>query len=290
VVNTPSPAVDRRRLRAELRRARVQAGLTQEAVAAEMDWSLSKVIRIETGSVGISTNDLKALLRLYHVADAKRTRELLALAPASRKRSWWGKYRGTIPPTYFQYLEYEETASAIRHYESLLIPGLLQTEAYAATVIGQYRANFPAKTAHDRLEIRMTRQRLIDRPNAPDLFFVLDEAVFSRLMGDQVLRLEQIRHLIDLARKPNVRINILPFTAGLHRGMAENFVILEFSSSTDSDVLYFESARDSIFSHGEAEEISIYRELFVDLQRISLGGTGSLAYLKDREAEIRESK
>lgn len=287
VVNSQSPAVERRRLRAELRRARQDAGLTQEAVAAEMDWSLSKVIRIETGSVGISTNDLKALLRLYHVADAKRTKELVALAPASRKRSWWGKYRGTIPPTYFQYLEYEETASVIRHYESLLIPGLLQTPDYATTVIKQYRANFPDKTAQDRLEIRMTRQRLLDRPNAPDLFFILDEAVISRLMGDKGLRLEQIRRLISLASRPNVRIEILPFGAGLHRGMAENFVILEFSSSTDTDVLYFESARDSLFSHGEAEEISIYRELFVDLQRISLGSAESLAYLKDRETEIR---
>lgn len=288
MVNSPSPAVERRRLRAELRRARQEAGLTQETVAAEMDWSLSKLIRIETGSVGISTNDLKALLRLYRVADAKRTRELVALAPASRNRSWWGKYRKTIPPTYFQYLEYEETASAIRHYESLIIPGLLQTQPYATTVIRQYRANFTERTIKDRVDIRMTRQRLLDQPNGPDLFFVLDEAVISRLMGDEILRLGQIRRLIDLAVRPNVSIDLLPFSAGVHRGIAENFVILEFSSSADSDVLYFESARDSLFSHGESEEISIYRELFAELKQICLGPEGSLSYLKDRETEIRQ--
>jgi hypothetical protein len=286
VVSSPSPAVERRRLRAELRRARQGAALTQEMVASEMDWSLSKVIRIETGSVGISTNDLRALLRLYKVADAKRTKELVALAQASRRQSWWSKYRGTIAPTFFQYIEYEETASAIWHYESLVIPGLLQTQQYATTVIRQYRANFSPRIVKARVEIRMTRQRLLDKPDSPDLFFILDEAVISRLMGDEELRLDQIRRLISLASRQNVTIEVLPFSAGVHRGMAENFVILEFSSATDSDVLYFESARDSIFSHDEADEISIYRELFGDLRRLSLGRERSLAYLKAKEAEI----
>src|SRR5262249_28128032 len=151
-----------------------------------------------------------------------------------------------------------------------------QTQPYATTVIRQYRANFTERTIKDRVDIRMTRQRLLDQPNGPDLFFVLDEAVISRLIGDEVLRLGQIRRLIDLAARPNVSIDLLPFSAGVHRGIAENFVILEFSSSADSDVLYFESARDSLFSHGESEEISIYRELFAELKQICLGPEGSL--------------
>ena len=108
-----SPAVPRRRLRTELKRARQQAGLTQEAVAAEMDWSLSKIIRIETGSVGVSTNDLAALLRLYEVDSAERTEDLVALARAARRQSWWSKYRRSVSPAYFQYLEYE--ADAVCH-------------------------------------------------------------------------------------------------------------------------------------------------------------------------------
>jgi transcriptional regulator with XRE-family HTH domain len=104
-VNTSvSPVVPRRRLRTELKRARQQAGLTQEAVAAEMDWSLSKIIRIETGAVGISTNDLTALLRLYRIDSAERANQLVALARAARQQSWWSKYRGSVSPAYFQYL------------------------------------------------------------------------------------------------------------------------------------------------------------------------------------------
>src|SRR5215471_3545626 len=96
-----SPLVERRRLRDELRQARQDAGLTQEAVAEEMDWSMSKIIRIETGAVGISTNDLTALLRLYKVDGAERTDELVALARAARQQSWWSKYRSSVSPTHF---------------------------------------------------------------------------------------------------------------------------------------------------------------------------------------------
>ena len=107
--SSTSPAVPRRRLRAELKQARQQAGLTQEAVAAEMDWSLSKIIRIETGAVGISTNDLAALLRLYQVDSAERTAELVTLARAARQQSWWSKYRGSVSPAYFSTLNTKRT-------------------------------------------------------------------------------------------------------------------------------------------------------------------------------------
>ena len=118
-----SPAVPRRRLRVELRRARQEAGLTQEAVAAKMDWSLSKIIRIETGSVGISTNDLTALLRLYQIDSVERIDELIELARATRQRSWWSKYRGSVSPAYFQYLEYEADASVYVNMRPCSYPG-----------------------------------------------------------------------------------------------------------------------------------------------------------------------
>src|SRR5690242_20043852 len=100
-----------------------------------MDWSLSKVIRIETGAVGISTNDLKALLHLYAVHDADRIDELTELARASRQTSWLSKYRADITSQYMQYIEYEEAASVLRMYEPLLLPGLLQTEEYIMSIL-----------------------------------------------------------------------------------------------------------------------------------------------------------
>ena len=123
-----SPLVQRRRLRAELRQARQNADLTQDAVAEKMDWSLSKVIRIETGAVGISTNDLQALLRIYGIKDAGKVRELVALGREARRQTWWTN-RQSMPAAYFQYIEYETAASVIRSYETMIVPGLLQTHS-----------------------------------------------------------------------------------------------------------------------------------------------------------------
>src|ERR1700758_1462312 len=115
--DNPSPAVQRRRLRAELRRARLDAGLTQEQVASAMDWSLSKLIRIENGSVGISTNDLKAILQHYKITDEHRTAELIALSRAARERSWWSSYGGSMSKRLIQLIEYENAAYITRNFQ-----------------------------------------------------------------------------------------------------------------------------------------------------------------------------
>jgi transcriptional regulator with XRE-family HTH domain len=280
VSDSLSPLVPRRRIRSELRRARQEAGLTQEAVATEMDWSLSKVIRIETGAVGISTNDLTALLRLYNIADPRRTRELVSLARAARQQSWWSSYRETVPPTFFTYIEYEASASAIRQYEPILIPGLLQTRKYAHAVISRYHRRFTSGEVEASVDLRMKRQQLLEQSTPPSMYIILDEAAIHRLVGEKSLRDEQLERLISLMSRPNVTIEIIPFSAGLHSGMAENFTILEFDNESDNDVLYFESASDSLFSRDDAEEISVYRELFEGLRRASLGPAGSLGFLK----------
>jgi transcriptional regulator with XRE-family HTH domain len=295
--SSTSPAVPRRRLRAELRQARQQAGLTQEAVAAEMDWSLSKIIRIETGAVGISTNDLGALLRLYQVDSAERTNELVALARAARQKSWWSKYRGSVSPAYFQYLEYEADASAIRQYEALLIPGLLQTEEYATAAISQYRGHHPGRSQESagrfsqkmiktRVELRMTRQQLLQQPASPRLFFILDEAVIQRTIGEERIGPAEITRLITMANRPGVTIQVVPFSVGMYVGMAENYTIFSFPNAADQDVLYFEGAQNSIFSYDESGEIAAYRQLYEEQSKAALSPEGSLEYLTNIAADI----
>ena len=282
MTDSSSPLVPRRRIRGELRRARQEAGLTQESVASEMDWSLSKVIRIETGAVGISTNDLNALLRLYNITDPRRTRDLVSLARAARQQAWWSGYRDTVTvsPTFFQYIEYEASASIIRQYEPILIPGLLQTRNYAHAVISRYHRRFSASDVETGVELRMKRQQLLNQRTPPLLFMIMDEAAIRRLVGEKDLGVEQLMHIITLMSRPDVTVEIIPFSAGLHSGIAENFTILEFGNESDSDVVYFESARESLFSRDDAEEASIYRELFEGLRQVSLGPAGSLGFLK----------
>jgi transcriptional regulator with XRE-family HTH domain len=262
-------------------------GLTQEAVAEQMDWSLSKLIRIETGAVGISTNDLTALLRLYGVKDARRVRALVAQAREARKQTWWSRYRAVLEPTYFQYIEFETSATIIRAYQTLVIPGLLQTEEYATAVTQRNRFNPDPKTVKTLVEVRMRRQELLlDRSSPPLLFFVLDESIIHRLVGDEDLRQAQVEKLIHMADRPEITVEVVPFSTGIHRGIIEDFNILEFDGN-DSDVLHFEGARMASFTRDEADEIALYRELFEEMRHLSLGPKGTRDYLIEVADTIR---
>ena len=283
----PTPLVQRRRLRTELRRARSAADLTQDQVAQAMDWSISKIIRIETGAVNVSTNDLKALLNLYNILDPDRTSQLIELARAARQTSWWSKYKEAISDQYFQLIGYVEAASVVRSYEPLLIPGLLQTPEYAETIFQKFaESSESSNLIQARMKIRLTRQQLFDRPTAPAMFFILDQAAVQRLTGARDIDRDQLDRLIGLASRPNVTIEVIPFSGGLYHGMLESFTIVEFPDPEDSDVLYRETSRETIISRDDAEETSIYREDFEDMRRMSLGADGTLSLLANLMEEF----
>lgn len=275
----PSPVVQRRRLRTELRRARLDSGLTQEQVATAMDWSLSKLIRIENGSVGISTNDLKAILAHYKITDEGRTTELLALSRGARERSWWNGYRDA-PPRLIQLIEYESASSIIRNFQPMLIPGLLQTEEYATAMIRNLMPQAPAEDVKLRVEIRMKRQQLLQQRETPLMFFIMDEAAVRRLVGGQQAMRRQIRRLLDESDKPTVTIEIVPFSAGAHPGMQGPFMLFEFPDAADDDALYLEGPDDARLNRDDAEEISRFRERFEILRELSLRPQGSSDLLR----------
>ena len=282
----PGPAVARRRLRAELLRARLEAGLTQEQVAQAMDWSLSKLIRIENGSVGISTNDLKALLRHFKINDESHTNELVALARTAKERSWWSTYRDSVPKRLIQLIEYETAADISLHYEDLVIPGLLQTTDYMQASSRQLAPGMADSQIDTEIEVRLKRQELLQRPDPPRLFFVIDEPVVRRLVGDAGVMRAQLQQLVESARMPNVTIELVPFSAGLVPGLQTPFVIHEFPDPADDDVLYQENPRGDLISHDDAEEIGSYRKNFERMRRASLGPEGTVDFLREVIAEL----
>jgi transcriptional regulator with XRE-family HTH domain len=274
--NSPPP---RRRLRAELRIARQETGLTQDQVAQEMDWSLSKVIRIEAGSVGISTNDLKALLRLYDITDQARVAELTALAKTARERSWWSSYKGIISPQLIQFIEYEAAASVNRGFQPILVPGLLQTADYARSVIRELAVNPTPERLDGLVEVRMKRQELIARADPAKLHFIIDEAVVRRAVGGTAVMRGQILHIIETMSARNVTVQVIPFSGGAHPGMQGPFVILEFADPADDDVLYLEDPRGDLIIRDVAEEVAAYGETFEKLRRQALSPAESVSYL-----------
>lgn len=243
----PDPAVQRRRLRSELRKAREAAGKTQKAVAEEMDWSPSKLIRIETGLVNISTNDLKALLQSYNVAP-DRVPGLIETAKAAREQTPWNAYKGVASPELIAYLGYESSASIIRVFEPVLIPGLLQTEEYARVVISVILEQPPdAQDVTDLVELRMDRQeRVLHGDNPPECHFLLDEPVILRAVGGKDVMRRQLRHLQEQAEESNMTVRIVPLSYGLYEHVRLPYILLEFPDVADEDVLYLEDAVDEI--------------------------------------------
>lgn len=275
-----APVLPRRRLRTELKRARQHSGLTQEQVASQLYWSESKVIRIENGASGVSVTDVKALLDLYGITDPGQVNLLVKLAQAARKRSPLGAYRDVAPQSLLQLIEYESVASAIRQFETIFIPGILQTEDYARAVIENYYHDERPGSGrlHALVELRLRRNALFDSGDAPSFHFMLDEAVVRRLVGGASVMGRQLRRLIEVADKPNVIVDIIPFSAGLNPGMRNPFEIIEFSDPSESDIVFMESRRGDIISDVTEETLS-YREAFKELRKASLGPRDSLTQL-----------
>jgi transcriptional regulator with XRE-family HTH domain len=283
--------LQRRRLRTELRAARQGAGLTQDQVAKAMDWSLSKVIRIEatntSASSNISTNDLKALISLYGITDRDRADELIELARAGRVRPWWNEYKNVAPAALLELIEYESAASAIRQSETLFIPGVLQTEEYATAVLEEgYGDRMPAAERRELIRLRTRRQELVGGDDPPTFFFRLDEAAVRRVVGSPAVMRAQLRDLINLADRPNVTVEIMPFSAGLHSGMRGPFEIIEFAArKAVGDVVFLESPLGDTISE-DAAVVSEYHEAFERLGKSSLNARETIAYLKGAIDEL----
>jgi transcriptional regulator with XRE-family HTH domain len=278
-----TPEVMRRRLKAALRREREAAGLTQRQVSDSLYWSLSKIIRIEAGAVGLSVTDLRALMDLYKITDGKRQTELLDLARGSRKQSW-SEYSDVYGPAARRLFGFEAAAKVIYKYEPTFIPGLLQTEGYArALLLGEgHSAQETDRLVRGRLE----RQELLDQDLRPQLEFILGEATVSRLVGGPKVMLHQLEHLKDLAARPGNALQILPFEIGAHPRMGEAFTILEFADEDLDDLLYLESTGRESVSQEDPEVISNYRNDFATLQGMATQNK-DFAMAIDKIAKLR---
>ncbi|MGH3564758.1 MAG: helix-turn-helix domain-containing protein [Pseudonocardia sp.] len=267
------PAAMRRRLRVELKRMRAEAELTQRQVAVALDWSPSKIIRIENGSVGISVTDLKALATEYGMTDGNTLDELAEMARGS-KRQPFVDYRDVLPTETIRYLGYEASASLIRQVQLLLIPGLLQTEEYTRALLEGY--GMDAKRADRLVESRRERQELLYTAEPPTLFVIIDEAVLRRAVGGASVMRRQLRHLLELDSRPSVTIQILPFSLGAYEALQGPFVHLEFRIPSDPDVLFLENMRGSSSFIDDPDVTGPFQEAFFKLED-SASAPGQLA-------------
>jgi transcriptional regulator with XRE-family HTH domain len=282
------PVVGRRRLSATLRRARSENGHTQEHVAAEMDWSLSKLIRIEKGSVGISTSDLKSLLHFYGVHDSDEVNGLVRLAKLSKERPWWAPFREQLPSQDFEKkLGLEAEATLIEIFQPSLIPGLLQTEAYVRHVL---RAITSELTSEEivlvREDVRLRHQQaILESPDPPEIRILLDEGSLRRVPGSTAALRHQLLHVADLGNRPNLNVEVIPYSAGPYM-VSSSFTILSFAGSGDPSVVYLENAwYDELVER--ADQVERFQRLLELLRQMALSPEDSEKLIRTIADEVR---
>jgi len=259
-----SPTVRRRELGALLRALRNQNGLTVEQAADQLLCSPSKVSRMETGHGAATPRDIRDLCNLYAVTDQAERDRLMKLARESKLQGWWQSY----DLTYATYVGLEAEAVAISDFQSSVVPGLLQTPDYARA---GHEGTMPRLTNEQiemQIQAKLTRQSLLTQANPLTFRAVMDEAVLRRVVGGPQVMGKQLDRLIEVARLPNVTLQIIPFTVGSHPGLESNFNILELPKPTPS-IVFVEGLVGSMYLE-RAEDLKRYQEVFERLQTVAL--------------------
>ncbi|MQA83122.1 MAG: helix-turn-helix domain-containing protein [Streptosporangiales bacterium] len=253
------PTVLRILLGSELRQLREAKAITREDAGYTIRASGSKISRMELGRVSFKERDVADLLSLYGVTDEAERDALLNLAREANTPGWWHRY-GEILPSWFQvYVGLEEAATLIRTYEVQFIPGLLQTEDYARAITRRGHSAAPHEEIEQRVSLRMTRQRLLARPDAPRLWAVIDEAALRRPVGGPEVMQAQIERLIEATKMPSVTLQVMPFDRGGHAAEAGAFTILRFPEADLPDVVYVEQLTSALYLD-KRDDVDAYME------------------------------
>jgi transcriptional regulator with XRE-family HTH domain len=264
-----SPTVRRRRLATELHRLRQASKMTIEQVAEALEWSSGKVSKIENARVSVMPRDVRRLLDIYGITEGQEREMLLSLARESRERGWWQQYGEAVPEWFATYVGLEAEASTISAYQAETVPGLLQTQRYAAALHRAALMNATEEDIERHVAVRMERQARLKQPDAPQLWVVLNEAVLRRVIGERAIMQEQLAKLAEAAATPNITLQVLPFSAGAHASMDSAFSIVSFDPPTDGEIVYFEHPTCSLYVE-KPDEVARYRLVYEHLRAASL--------------------
>jgi transcriptional regulator with XRE-family HTH domain len=271
--------VRRMLLGSHLRRLRESRGITREAAGYSIRASESKISRMELGRVSFKTRDVEDLLTLYGITDEAERTSLVSLAKEANVAGWWHSYSDVLPSWFPTYVGLEGAAHLIRSYEVQFVHGLLQTEAYARAVVARGMRGASPADIERRVALRLERQKYLVSEKAPEFHIVLDEAALRRPYGDREVMRGQLQHLIEVSERPNVRLQVMPFSFGGHSGESGSFTILSFPESDLSDVVYLEQLTSALYLD-KREDVTQYEGALKQLQQDSPGPSESRDLLR----------
>jgi transcriptional regulator with XRE-family HTH domain len=258
-----------KRLGSALRALREASDLNAEQAAKTLGWSGSKVSRIETGKQLVSPDDVRQLVGLYDVGEDE-IEKYVAIARQARQRDWWHRYDDVLPDWFEGYLGLEAEASKISTYESDLVPGLLQTEQYAAHVLGAFPLRTTPEEMDRAVDLRRARQARLTAANPLGLDAVISETVLRRAIGGPAVMREQLEHLAAMMDRPNITIRLLPFAAAEHPGLDGGFSVLEFPDPDDGRIVCVEVMASTLYIE-KTRDVGIYRLAFDQIRSAALG-------------------
>jgi hypothetical protein len=280
------PTVRRRRLAELLRQLRVTADLSVEEASSRLEWSLSKLYRIERADQGVAVGDARELLDLYGVPDDQRG-EVLALVREARQRGWWHSYSDALPePSFAAYVGLEQDAASQAHYSAELVPGLLQTEDYARAIRRAVLLTDTDETADRWLAVRSQRQARLRDDHPLTYWVVLNEAVLARPVGGHEVMQAQLRHLVAVSELPNVTLQVLPFEAGAHAAVDGSFTLIRFADQAASDVIYIENATSCLYLERD-QEVERFTLIFDHVRARALDPDRSVGLIRGAAERLR---
>jgi len=243
----------------QLRRLREAAEISRADAGYSIRGSESKISRLELGRVGFKERDVADLLTMYGVSDPGEREVFLEMVKRANEPGWWHRYTDLMPSWFQEYVGLEESASRIQTYELQLVPGLLQTEDYARAIGSHGWPELTGDDAKRRVALRMRRQRVLGRPDAPRLWAVIDEAVLHRPIGGRRVMLAQIEHLLELTRLPNITVQVMPYHLGGYTAEGP-FTMLRFAEPALPDLVYIEHLTGALYLD-KREEIEQYSRM-----------------------------
>jgi hypothetical protein len=258
--------VPRRQLGRHLRDLRNRAGMTVKIAAGQLEWSEVKMWRIENGHISLRSHDVQAMCQVYG-APPGLTQALMGLAKETKAKGWWHAYGDVIPDGFDVYIGLEAAATELETYESELVPGLLQTEDYARTLIRADHHDVGDEEIDRRVHVRTARQALLRRTaEPPQLRVVLNEAILRRPVGGPAIMADQLRQLAAASELANVHLRVIPYSAGLHFGVISGpFVILRFPRNGDGR----DSEPPTVFADGFTGDLYLDKPAEVDRHAVA---------------------
>jgi transcriptional regulator with XRE-family HTH domain len=279
-----STTIQRRRLGYALKRAREEAGKTQEEAAEVIDAASSKISRLELGQSGVRLTDLNLLLDFYRVG-SRQSKWMSELARAGRQRGRWSSYRDVIPDWFRTYVDLESDAFEIRWYQCEVVPGVLQTESYIRAMNATARPRSTDEEVDRQIKVRLERQAILNQPDT-SLHFILSESALRRNIGDDAIMRNQLTYLAEVAKRPNVELQVLPFDAQTFGAAWIGFTILRFDGDAASDTVYLEDYTNAEYlDHPDA--VQAYTGLWSRLQAAAMGQVESRKLILRLADEVR---